>query len=424
MKLRELFESGQVELLLESYRDFRKEWSNLLELSDSFNRRTLLRRYPDIARVFNVRTYGEISDVIEKILKNNQTKELARRHAELPFYTGRAVRFDSGDSGDVMTWIKSIRSFTNGNGSIVDTAVFSTLSAVNKIAVALTKIESSKPKYDKVASTASYTIFKVNNFEAAKKLRNMVRSTWCIGAQETHFLYYGEESGRDTYIVFLNRAKKGLAIHVDPSNPNNNLVTSHCNSSEARVSKGLLDYSRGSGTIEKDLLEAMTKDEIVRLFKEVGITFRFSLDTVELDESSLSRFQMNINGKLNRILEIEEDEDLNLSLYDYYRVFRQKKFKEIVKNIRLVEMDLEVGSTYYKEPEIVSLFISIYHTFMKHLIEISESESFFFMYEDPRLTQFASYLEKLNRLNGTLTEAHTSNIKAFSKNFQKMMRGV
>lgn len=305
MKLNEIFATEHEDILLESYRDFKKEWDEILTLSPNFNKATLLRRYPDIARVFKIKTFGEISNVVEGILKNNQTKALLRQYINLRFYDDENDKYYASDTGDIMTWVKSMRSFADraeDNSGLYNVPVMSVLSAIDQLAEILIRKEEKSPRYDKVASTSSYTIFKVHNFEGAKKLRNMVRSTWCIGVHESHFHEYGEDAGRDTYIVFLNKTKKGMVIHVDPRNSNNNLVTAHCNDSEAKIgSSGRMNYTRGDGVVSKDLNEAMPREDQEKLFKSVGIRFNPAAMDRSMPMEELKLFWKNLRPNFESI---------------------------------------------------------------------------------------------------------------------------
>lgn len=173
---------------------------------------------------------------------------------------------------DVGSWISGIRSAVARDG--VEDTLIEYHGAVEIIedhtkAAILAKT----PDYTAIKKTSEYIVFDVKNFSAAQKLRNQVKSTWCIGASEDYFKQYGEDKDRKTIIVFFLKKKKGaMVFHVERGG--NGLITSHDNYRDWNVRSGDVQSSRGYRELGEELRHYLDQDELVDFVKATGMRIK------------------------------------------------------------------------------------------------------------------------------------------------------
>ena len=275
MRIRDLFEGEMI--LLESYKDFSAVWQKLIQ---------------DVTQTRSVpREAITVPQRLERLLRDQRSRSFITSQ-ELPFGTA-GIR----NVGDISSWLSTIQSHSRHyqGASVISVVEMFTNILEDLENFVKEEIEKRTPDYTTVAKTSSYIIFDVKNFAAAKKLRDQVGSSWCIGANEGMFKAYGGNKGRKTYIVFLLKIRKGMVIHVDASNPRDNLVTSHSNDSDGRIVDGILTYNRGVGEIERDLNDSMSSEDITNLFKSVGIKVKTS-SVSKLPPQILTKFIRDLSG--------------------------------------------------------------------------------------------------------------------------------
>jgi hypothetical protein len=245
MKIRHLFESEMI--LLESYKDFDSVWKQLIF---------------DATRTKSVpREAMSVPKRLENLLRNQQHRSFI-----MGLEKERNVGFSTlgiRNLGDVSSWMSSLQTTIRNYGRDLNYVIEDFTDLVDNLERYVEEtIASRNPDYTTIKKTPSYIIFDAKNFAAARSLRNKVGATWCIGSTEEHFLSYGVRKNMKTYIIFLNRTKKGMVFHVNPSNPNNNLITSHDNNSEGIVVDAKVKTTRGSVPVLKDLSDALSSKEI------------------------------------------------------------------------------------------------------------------------------------------------------------------
>lgn len=253
MRISELLMENEV--LLESYRDFRKVWNELLDstaVSDG-----------------NRRAGSKTPDQLEALLKDNQ-KRAALSASEEATHVVKQLKIHN--SLDITSWLARLNASAR-SGRSPEILVHEFRLAVDIIDKAVkSEINNRTPKYTTIKKTPAYIIFDVENFAAARKLRNQVRSPWCIGASDGHFRHYGEESGRSTTIVFFLKEKEGMAFHVDRSG--NGIITSHDNDREWTVRGGSVRSSRGYVDFKEEMSKYLGANEVVDFIKFTGMRIK------------------------------------------------------------------------------------------------------------------------------------------------------
>ena len=287
MRIRDLFEGEMI--LLESYKDFSAVWQRLIQ---------------DVTQTGSVPTEAlTVPQRLEKLLRDQRSRAIIGGNKRKIKYSEFIVL----NMVDISSWVSSlqgrIRAYQQIGGDIAY-VIDEVIAAVETIEDFVEKeLIDRNPDYTTVAKTPSYIIFDVKNFAAAKKLRDQVGSTWCIGANEGHFESYGEDQRRKTYIVFLLKTRKGMVIHVNPSNPSDNLVTSHSNETEAVVRGGEMVYTRMHTSvdyeIERDLADAVPSHDIVELFRQVGIRLKNTPITTTTTSSLPMHILVDFTNRLN-----------------------------------------------------------------------------------------------------------------------------
>lgn len=122
-----------------------------------------------------------------------------------------------------------------------------------------------KPDAEKFVEREKYTIYKINNYAAARGICNKLNLDWCIGGSNPEwFDDYGKSTGRDTFFaVFKNGT--ALAIH---SGEKSFQVTDHTNShdfSQFGDGKG-----RGASAVTIQLANAgLSREERMQLMYDV-----------------------------------------------------------------------------------------------------------------------------------------------------------
>ena len=241
------------EMLLESYRDFSRIWEDYVS---------------EIRRPIQGVTISQLKTVpsrLEKLLKDNQTR------ATMVSALGNRKFGDIRNIYDVGSWISGIRSAVARDG--VEYTLIEYHGAV-EIIEDHTKaaIIAKTPVYTAIKKTSDYIIFDVKNFAASQKLRNQVKSTWCIGASEDYFKQYGEDKDRKTIIVFFLKKKEGMVFHVDKSG--SGLITSHDNDREWTVGGGSFRSSRGYREFSEELRHYLYQNELVDFVKATGMRIK------------------------------------------------------------------------------------------------------------------------------------------------------
>ena len=238
------------EMLLESYRDFSRLWGDYVsELRGPIQGVTISQ-------------FNSIPSRLEKLLKDNQTR------ATMVSTLGNKQFGDIRNIYDVGSWISGFRSAVARDG--VEDALIEYHGAV-EIIEDRTKaaILAKTPKYKTIAKTPDYIVFDVENFAGAKKLRNQVGATWCIGSDVAYFDQYGKDMNNKTIIVFFLKKKEGMVFHVG----GNELITSHNNQREWRVRGREAESSRGYTLIRDELEKYLSEDSVAKLSKDVGMNF-------------------------------------------------------------------------------------------------------------------------------------------------------
>lgn len=165
----------------------------------------------------------------------------------------------------------------------------------------LKELEDRTPKYKTIAKTPDYIVFDVENFAGAKKLRNQVNATWCIGSDVAYFDQYGKDRDNKTIIVFFLKKKEGMVFHVG----GDELITSHDNQREWRVLGREVESSRGYTLIRDELEKYLSEENVAKLIKDVGMNFVAPIVEPEVEvlaeydglpEYVLNTFVYNMNG--------------------------------------------------------------------------------------------------------------------------------
>lgn len=375
MRLNELFATDYDDMLLESYRNFRTAWMSVIsDAGYSANQKistvvsgSLGSRVMELSKMD---TIGEVPSFLERILKNNETKTKFRK-----FHTSGEVALR--DSGDINSWIDYLNNIDGVGDNIIREFLFEIFFILRR----MKEEEEKKPKYEKVSGSQYYTMFEVYNFSAAQKLRNQVKSTWCIGAAETHFDHYGKDRGRKTYIVFLNKTKRGMVIHVDPRNPDNNLITDHSNEVDGTIRNGVLSPNRGGNGIRVDLNKAMPLEEQTKMFKSAGIRFDPKSSQLKLNPQDMLNFYQSVSrldsGKAHYSVRGEVDKIIR-SYRDSYDSGSLESLKKGIQET-LVEIWMLISKYYGRsdsvpssKPTFVYLCGVLLH-FSDHLKDISKN---------------------------------------------------
>lgn len=245
------------EMLLESYKDFRRIWNEMLS-----NARP---------SVTSGRNMTDVPEKLEMLLKDNRVRSIISNDTNIRPVLLRSLHIQN--PLDASSWVAGLRSCVKQIGEEdALTRYYNGMKVVER-EVAKT-IKNRTPEYTTIEKTSSYIIFDVENFAAAKKLRNQVKATWCIGSDDSYFDQYGKNKNRDTIIVFFMREKEGMVFHVDSSG--GGLITSHDNQREWEVRGGAITNSRGYNHIASELGVYLKSDELARFMKAVGMRVKDS----------------------------------------------------------------------------------------------------------------------------------------------------
>ena len=352
MRIRDLFEGEMI--LLESYKDYRQVYMKLMSF---INDKDLMNIQRHITNLGIRNKFGTVDfpQIIEMVLRNKRYVDLMKspnKSDEVDDVLLNITRSNIRTPTDISSWIASIslvnKQLETGSpdpefrSRIATYVIHNLYTMIHELVHYLEEdIKSRDAEYTTVAKTSSYIIFDVKNFAAAKKLRNQLPSCdWCIGANESMFKSYGESQGRKTYIVYLLKTKKGIAIHVNPSNPSDNLITSHSNGSDGSIRSGSLVYNRGAGVIEDDLYAALSKKEVEALFRAVNINF-ISKDGVNLNQVFLQRFLSDLKDR-DVSLSAEVSNEVNQIKTYYKEIYERGDLSRIVSFLSQILDDVNM----------------------------------------------------------------------------------
>ena len=241
------------EMLLESYRDFKRVWNDALE-----------NEYIPEQRK---RMMASVPAKLEALLRNSQQTAVLLSSQKIKVTT-RAIKINN--PADITSWLSAFNHYVRtegGIGSALDTFHFVVLEIEGMI---LKELEDRTPKYKTIARTPDYIAFDVENFAGAKKLRNQVNATWCIGSDVAYFNQYGRDMDNKTIIVFFLKKKEGMVFHVGGRTE---LITSHDNQREWRVRGREAESTRGYSLIRDELENYVSEENVAKLIKDVGMNF-------------------------------------------------------------------------------------------------------------------------------------------------------
>jgi Ca2+-binding EF-hand superfamily protein len=183
--------------------------------------------------------------MLEAILKNNQYRSYVSSSTDISSYIGILKDGANGILVTIITILKMVKEIDRG-------------------------LEENNAKYKAIFKTDKYTVYRIENYAAAKKLRNSIGADWCIGASKEHFYNYGEKRKRTTYYVIF-KDKHGIVVHVDLDDVDNNLITSYDNNNEGTIDRGDFVVTRGKNVISLDLNDRLSNEEIKELFSVFGL---------------------------------------------------------------------------------------------------------------------------------------------------------
>lgn len=235
------------EMLLESYRDLARIWEELLQNGD-------------IPAPYRERVFAEFPTKLEALLKNQLARSVMASDEELTRLYGM---YGIKNPLDVTSWLAGIKNEVRRGRSYTAMRTFYDIVGVIENKVNEEK-ELRNPKYKKIGGTSTFIVFDVENFAGARKLRNQVSATWCIGTSKSYFDGYGTSKRRKTIIVFFPKKKEGMVFHVDSNG--GGLVTSHDNQREWEVANRKFIKGRGSVSLERELEKYMTTSEWQEMF--------------------------------------------------------------------------------------------------------------------------------------------------------------
>lgn len=246
-------------MLLESYRDFKRVWDELLTGAH--------------LSVTNGRNMTDVPEKLEMLLKDNRVRGIMSNDANIQNLT-RKILFIKNPL-DASSWVAGLRSCVRQIRE--DVALVRYHDGISLIEREVKRtVKNRTPEYTTIKKTSSYIIFDVKNFAAAQKLRNQVKASWCIGASEDHFKHYGENENRDTRIVFfLKKTKGAMVFHVDRGG--NGLITSHDNYRDWNVRGGNVENGRGYRPLVEELGQYLDQDELVDFVKSTGMRIKEEL---------------------------------------------------------------------------------------------------------------------------------------------------
>ena len=244
------------EMLLESYRDFNRVWTAALPTTWSGQKLQMAKELPTR---------------LENLLRDAQRKAIIASSADIKWLV---TKMGLTNPLDITSWLSRFNSLSDANSTPDETyeVFLHVVSTMEKIIDA--EIKSREPIYDTIKKTSEYIVFDVKNFAAAKKLRNQVKATWCIGASEQYFDSYGENRKRKTIIVFFLKKKEGMVFHVDQSG--GGLITSHDNQREWDTQGGYPSTRRGTIRFAKEMSYYLDITSLIELVKATGMKIRES----------------------------------------------------------------------------------------------------------------------------------------------------
>lgn len=121
-----------------------------------------------------------------------------------------------------------------------------------------------EPDAETVVQRDKYSVYKLNNYAAARGICNKMNLNWCIGSSETEwFDDYGKDVGRDTLFVLL-KDRTALSIH---SGESTFLITDHTN--EHDFNQFASGRGRGAAAITMQLARAgLDRQDRVQLMRD------------------------------------------------------------------------------------------------------------------------------------------------------------
>ena len=248
MKISELLIT-ESEMLLESYRDFKRVWDEALQ--HPF--------IPDYVKA----DLGKVPSKLEMVLRDQLGRSIISKDTSSSYRN-----LGINNPLDASSWVGGLQRTLKTDTPFSVLTMFSHMVRGIEGAIEET-IASRTPKYKTIAKTPDYIVFDVENYAGAKKLRNQVRATWCIGADATLFDQYGKDVNNKTIIVFFLKKKEGMVFHVG----RNERITSHDNTREWRVRGSDAKSSRGFVPIRDELEQYISGDKVGKLIKDVGMNF-------------------------------------------------------------------------------------------------------------------------------------------------------
>lgn len=253
MRINELLVFPDAEIILESYRDFARLWDEMLSNG----------------KLNSSHRIKEIPSTLEGILRSNRHRAILDSGEEYHLYS-TIQKIGVKNPLDASSWVAALRDMKRESGSYV---------AINKFSEIIrwvdeelqSAISERDPDYSVVVKNQEYIIFKVNNYSAAKKLRNKIKSTWCIGANRMMFNLYGKDEGRETFIVFFLRANRGMVFHLDSRG--NGLITSHDNNRDWNIRNGTISPNRGYTELNSEISKYLDEKTFYKLMSEFRLKF-------------------------------------------------------------------------------------------------------------------------------------------------------
>lgn len=351
------------EMLLESYRDFKRAWSELLV--GAHNSTTSGRKMTGVP------------EKLEILLKDNRVRSIMSDNAIIQNHTQTLLYIRN--PLDASNWVAGLRRCAEMNGE--DTALVRYYNGMSLIEREVEEaIKNRTPEYTTIKKTAEYIIFDVKNFAAAQKLRNQVKATWCIGASGDYFNQYGENKDRKTIIVFFLKKREGMVFHVDKSG--SGLITSHDNDREWTASGGSVRSSRGYREFAEELRNYLDQDELVDFVKATGMRIKpehFALSELTIVgklephilKSLVNRLESGLLARVHKATAVRGNV-LRIIKTDTTRAFNSGDLRAVVDDVSELFGTLYTSKTYITSDESAVDFIVCTLALVEYLDDIQK----------------------------------------------------
>lgn len=264
-------------MLLESYKDFSRQWKDLLDGATTPNKSKLM----------------SVPLRIEKLLRDNRSKSIFGNDDFLRNYVTQ--RLNVRNPLDASSWVAGLRETSRIEGTARALAWFSDAIRIVEDRVEAI-IKERTPAYSVVKKTSGYIIFEIENFAAAQKLRNQVRASWCIGSTPEYFDNYGKDMNRKTFYLFLLKSKSAMVFHV--ASNGSGLITSHDNYAEWVIRAGRIRTERGMRDYTTEILGRgdATVEEVREIHKALGIPLPLDLEKPDIPSEPLNNMLLRMRN--------------------------------------------------------------------------------------------------------------------------------